>query len=1804
MESFVLHELMGALERRMAAADSDISTLFDEFAADEAHRLAAEQPEGGGTAAVLLAQFHWLRFTAAEQALGSADLRQAIRLTGTLPAELREDVPLPLRVLARVDPDASGAPEDWCLYAAEGLNTIPGPAALEELIGVLAVVDHMATGALRTPALVCFAEALLRRAVDSTDPLHLDTAISVGTRISAEVPADHPRRWLLLSNLAVVLRRRSRSVGDPGDLDAAITAGRAAAQQQPASAVTQSGIAIALHLRHRLTRAPADLSDALHHARLATDLFADGDPELAVSQVSLAWLLLARARETDSATDLGEALGLARAVSALPQEIQPPDTLDVLSEVLELRFDRSQELPHLLDLEQVLRQLLSRGAPAGTRARLALSLACRFDLTQDLVHLDEGVAIWRGLADEAGTPEGRRSCGLALADSLRMRAGVCGSAEDLVDSIMCAARALAKAPGADRPELAALEGRLLTYARTGDAGTLLDPAAARQAMDAVEPDGLGYDLAARVLAGWVLWLRGRHLGKRPGRREMARAARVLDPVYLVAPSVVPAPLEALRDAEAAAVDGAGPTDRERRHNASGILLQEQFLETGDEAALQGAIRQLREAASVGTDEENRAAGYNNLSLALSLYASWGGGRDAQAEAVDAARRSVELSHADAPYLPGRLSLLCGALASLGEETADLELIREARRAGERGVALTPADHPSRGLHLANLCTAFVAEYAHVGDTVRLRETVERFKGVLPLLPPGHRHHLKVRVDFARALNRLATATGSAEPLRGAEQILQEAMASARGLPRFVVLSELAATLHQLYHATEEQQVLADAVVVGRELVAATEREDEELLLRLRRLAEQCSMLFARTEDGPLLDEGIDLLRRAWSFTEPSDPELRGSRALVMLLRWKAEDTGDAAFLEEAENVSRQAVRLRPQHAEHLADHACVLMRLHLMTGRLGVLRSSIEAGFEALERTRPDDPDRDMRGAVLIDGLRALHELTGERDARDRGIELAREELERDAAPDSYWRFALATMYAQHAGDLGKATELLREYLEALPADHHERPWVTGGLANAFIARYMRTGALAFLQEAIQLLRGSRAQDAPALRNSLAGSLFALHQRTGDPAALVEAVDIARALARSETGPYRSLYLGNLADYLAAYARLAGDGDLLRQSLDVSRAAVVAAGGDLVIRAGNLSRLSHALRILALHDRDPRLVSEAVEAAREAVRIGARTQTVHERYVGVLGSALIDQGLMNGDRDALAEARDVFARAALFPGATLKERISLSRRWAEAAMLLDDPQEAERAYRHAVGLLAERAGPSLAWADREFGIEEEGGLPGDAAAAAIAAGHLDSAVGLLEQSRGVLLAEALHTRIDLCALEKHSPQLAEDFRRVSGELRAADLPHPPAGSDGPAPAWVAERRLELGQEWLRVCERVREAPGFEEFLLPPALSAVGDATRGGTVVIVNISVWRCDALLVTGGVVELVALPELSAADCLAHANEYLVAVQDYRSAVQSLAKARGEALRRADAAAHQAYHAVKLAVKEARSAVESALTATLAWLWDAVAEPVVEHLNLDETTLPRLWWCPTGPLSLLPLHAAGRPADRGRSLLDVAVSSYAPSLRALVNAHRSSGSDAEPKMLVVALPRTPGTMPLPNAARERDHLVSLFPPPASTVLSDDDATRDGVMEALAHHRWVHFSCHGEQVLDAPAESRLLLTDGPLTVARLIEHMPSGEFAFLSACQTASSGVTLLDEVITPASALHHAGYRHVVATLWPVLDTVAADVTEATYDALTVEERFEPAGAARALHTAVGILRARYADQPSVWASYVHIGV
>ncbi len=209
-------------------------------------------------------------------------------------------------------------------------------------------------------------------------------------------------------------------------------------------------------------------------------------------------------------------------------------------------------------------------------------------------------------------------------------------------------------------------------------------------------------------------------------------------------------------------------------------------------------------------------------------------------------------------------------------------------------------------------------------------------------------------------------------------------------------------------------------------------------------------------------------------------------------------------------------------------------------------------------------------------------------------------------------------------------------------------------------------------------------------------------------------------------------------------------------------------------------------------------------------------------------------------------------------------------------------------------------------------------------------------------------------------------------------------------------------------------------------------------------------------------------------------------------------------------------------------------LTELLSWLWDAIAGPVLEYLGIHGPPAPgagwpRLWWCAPGLLSLLPLHAAGHHHTRSdpspSTVADRVISSYTPTVRALIHARRTASAAQStrtaanaPDIAVVAMPNTPGADDLRGALAEAQFLDQLFPNRTDAYVGAE-AVYDKVIDAMSATRWAHFACHGAVDLTSPSVGRLLLHDHqrrPLTVADVARlRLDNAEFAFLSACTTA-----------------------------------------------------------------------------------------
>ncbi|SDJ48878.1 CHAT domain-containing protein [Lentzea albidocapillata subsp. violacea] len=838
------------------------------------------------------------------------------------------------------------------------------------------------------------------------------------------------------------------------------------------------------------------------------------------------------------------------------------------------------------------------------------------------------------------------------------------------------------------------------------------------------------------------------------------------------------------------------------------------------------------------------------------------------------------------------------------------------------------------------------------------------------------------------------------------------------------------------------------------------------------------------------------------------------------------------------------------------ERACEHFQAFERTGQRSQLEAAID-GFRALASSRMD-------GAVangLAIALWSRYEVLGGRGDLDEAVALLRDAVawhpgDTERLP-SYLANLAGTLRLRwrvtgSRADLMEAVAASRHAVEVTGARHRRCSARLNNQADGLLALHLHFGDSSALDSAIVLFRQAvEAADAGSddlvnAKSNLAEALRLRFQSTRDIGLLDEAAVLAGAVVpRARTRSLRARFQSNLA--LVLLARHSATGrqkdlraatDLVRQALKESpaghpnraeRSAVLAECRRLALVSSHGSgRAPH--RLAPGTGRPPfrlrRTARRLVRATEDAVR-----STPHGHPTRA--DAMLKHGLALAIRGDGAAALALYRQVAGEGDFPPRMRVEAARLWAYEMTRIQDWQAALEAFRLAVELLPRTAPRHVTQADRERALAAFAGLASDAAACAIQAGDPRLAVALLEQGRGVMLGHALDARTEITDLEEQHPDLARRFDELRTVLDSSF--HDGAGLSG-------ERRHALTEEWNHLVDSIRSLPGFARFLRPPAVEELVNAVGRGPVVIVNVSALRCDALVIAEGDVVPVALPEVRLDDLADRAERF-----------------------RRDPA--------------------DEIDSTLSWLGRAVADRLTLPTGPGQT---RLWWIPTGPMSALPLHAAGDVMDRF-------VSSYAPTLRSLVSVWKASAITRPDDPLVVAVPSAPGVPDLPAAQDEADDIATRFPRPH--VLTAHRALRRPVLEALSRHRWAHFACHA---MSAGGEGRLVLWDHieePLSVndiARL--RLAGAEIAFLSACETSAAPPELTDESLHITGAFHMAGFRHVIGTLWPVGDRTAQLVASHYYDALAVTP-----SPAIALHTAVQQVRGTRAT--AQWAPFVHVG-
>ncbi|MFI1030987.1 CHAT domain-containing protein [Streptomyces sp. NPDC020951] len=1317
----------------------------------------------------------------------------------------------------------------------------------------------------------------------------------------------------------------------------------------------------------------------------------------------------------------------------------------------------------------------------------------------------------------------------------------------------------------------------------------------------------------------------------------------------------PADLDAAVEGMRAAVDAApaGSPKQALCLSNLALTLRDRFGRYGDPADLDAAVTVGREAwQATPADDPNRSLRLHNLAGTLLIRYRDVEGVTSLQQTVDRLRTTADGSGASgAPADAYTLCFLAGlddipseVVSDVAATAAPLALARQLRLMNaydpaehetvialwRRIIGITPPGDRRRHISLANLSQTLLVRYQLTGAEEDLAAALGTARRAVRTAREDDPERGLGVVNLAAGLSERYRREGETEDLDLAVDLMREAAARVPHdhTDRAQYLCSLGTILALRFERHEDPADLDDAIAVLRESTRAVPADPKGLGLALNNLGEALELRHALIGDTADLNEAVGVLRVAVEAT----PEAHADRvqylaSLSSALTTRGQVLGDQQDLKEAVDLLRAAlpaaptgspVRSRVLHNLALAHY----QRLFRTGLRQADLDEAVTAARTALADLSPTHPAHAKSLGLLADALRMRYEQTTNPDDLTEAVAIGRDLLRprselspaRRAEQLTTGAGALHTRYLQTAStaDLDETIDALRTALRTSAPGHGARLVILNNLALALLARCVHTHSGPDLDAAIDAQRtavemaGPRHSARAQLLGALGGFLQARHGHSGSRADLDESIGVLAAAAEAAPAghPARARVLPNWSNALLMRSMATGDRTDLDAAVAIAREAVAVMPADGVWRSWALGRFGQALAHRHESDGPATDLDEAVTALHEACHGTGGTPVATPVLLHLLGEVLAARHERDGDRADLAEAVRLSAQIASLPSAPPTLRIAAAIRAGQLLTASEDLSRTAGFFEEAVTLLPRIAPRRLRRGEQQYLLSRFQGLAAVAAALALRdparppGERALRALRLLETGRGVLMGQALDAWSESAVLRRAHPELAARFEELRDILDRPDdgadalMGGVPAAGAGPGAEAGAEAeagtgdRHRLDAELAAVLERIRAQDGFGSFGLPPSVGELLAAAQEGAVVVLNVTTVLCDALLVTPAGVTAVPLPGLT----LSYATDLAHACQR---------------------AAHEATDDDP----DVRTKAQETLSTVLGALWDVVVEPVLTALGHDRAPrdgrYPRVWWVPGGPLARLPIHAAGHHDGSDRAVLDRVVSSYAPTVRALRHARRElPDTPAFGPPLVVAMPTTPGHAPLDFAADEAEVCAELLPEAAVLLAPGRPPTRDEVLRRLPGCPVVHFACHGDSLSADPAQHRLLLHDHaetPLTIGELATvRLDHARLAYLSACGTAVSydGV-LVDEAVQLTSAFQLCGFRHVVGTLWPVVDGTAVEFAEAFYAALRPEPdaAADPDRSPYALHAAVRRLRDELPRTPSLWASHIHTG-
>ncbi|KAF8178380.1 CHAT domain-containing protein [Mycena galopus ATCC 62051] len=1203
-------------------------------------------------------------------------------------------------------------------------------------------------------------------------------------------------------------------------------------------------------------------------------------------------------------------------------------------------------------------------------------------------------------------------------------------------------------------------------------------------------------------------------------------------------------------------------------------LYSRFEQLGDLNDLDRSLLIQQNVLSLTPDgHPNKLLRLNNLVRSLHTRFTQLGDLNDLTKSLEIQQDVVTLTLDDNPQKPVILNNLASLLHTRFEHLGELDDLNKCLEIQQEVVFLTPDGHPDKALRLNNLGSSLQIRFERLGDLNDLNRSLLIKQDAVSLTPDGHPDKPNRLNNLAHVLHAHFEHLGEVKDLSKSLELQQEAVSlTPDGHPdKAIRLHNLGTLLHSRFERFGDLNDLNRSLSMKQDAVSLTPDGHPDKPIWLSNLARSLYTRFEQLGQLEDLSKCLELQQETVSLTpdgHPAKPQRLGNLATSL---GEFTKLGDLEDLNTSLLMQQDVVSLTPDSHQdkpiRLNNLARSLDARFEHLGDLNDLTKSLEIQQDVVSLTLDGNPQKLARLNNLATLLHTRFKNLGELEDLNKCLEMQQEAI--FLTPDGHlskpiWLNNLANYLHtrfEHFGeldDLNKCLGMQQEAVSLTPDGHPNKAIQLSNLANWFHTRFKRldnlddlTRSLLINQDAVSLSQDGH-PDKPILLDNLARSLHTRFEQFGHIDDLNKCLLMRQdALSLTpDSHPDKPIRLNNLSVLLYTRFGQFGDIDDLNKCLEIQQEAVSLTPDDHPDKAMKLKNLA---------------------------------QYLYARFTQVKDSNDLHHMFLQCDFAAhsiTGPARIRFAAASM---------------WARCARIEGHPTLLD-AYRVALDLLPELAWLGLSLRDRHHEIMKAGEVVRNAAAASIASGSLEQAVEWLEQGLSIIWGQFLNLRTPVDDLKQKHPALAAELIYLSAQLeRAATRESTIEANDSkalPSLDFVAQKSHKNAHKRAELLKKIRNLEGFEHFLMPKTISELSAAVQGGHVILLNLSNISCDALILSKLTNEVlhVPLPEFT--------------VEHSESLNQSLGylmpSGRSDRL---------------VGYLEGHSAdPEKAFAHILSELWVRIVQPILYALKITtpiRDNLQRVWWCPTGPLTSFPIHAAGLYGKNdgfGSKLSDFVISSYTPSLAALIEGFRPR-SQEKLQMLAVAQPSAVGQSYIPGTQKEINnielHVLGKLP---ILRLEENAATLLSVQEGMMHSSWVHFACHGVQDLSAPTQSALLLAGRErLTLSSIINlFLPHAKFAFLSACQTATGDKNLQEESVHLAAGMLLAGFQGGIATMWTIMDTDAPQVSGDVYDYIFKTSPPDSTRAAEAFHIAIRKLREESGRTKSFfhWVPFIHVGV